>query len=124
MPKNLFFSSFLFVFIACIVFMTTSVHSAGIKERMADRIPAINSLKDQGVIGENNKGFLEYRTGDKPQSQLIADENKDRGLVYGAISRQQGASPTLVGERRANMIAEIGKPGHWFQKADGSWYKK
>ncbi len=124
MRKNLLFPSFLFVFVACTLFMAASVHSAGIKERMAARIPAINALKDQGVIGENNKGFLEYRTGSKPQPQLIADENSDRAMVYGAIAKQQGAPVTLVGERRASMIAQNGQAGQWFQKADGTWYKK
>jgi uncharacterized protein YdbL (DUF1318 family) len=124
MRNTLFFSTFFFIFIASTLFLTTSVQSAGIKERMAGRIPAINTLKAQGAIGENNKGFLEYRTGSKPQPQLVADENKDRAKVYGAISKQQGASAVLVGERRANMIAQKGKAGQWFQKPDGTWYKK
>jgi len=124
MRNNLLFSSFLFIFIACTLFMTATVHSAGIKERMADRIPAINALKDQGLVGENNKGFLEYRTGNKPQPQLIADENKDRAMVYGAISQKTGAPVGLVGERRANQIAENGQAGQWFQKPNGTWYKK
>ncbi len=124
MHKNLFFSSFLFVFIACMLFMVSSVHSADIKERMAGRIPAIDALKNQGVLGENSKGFLEYRTGSKPQQQLVADENNDRAKVYEAISRQQGAPAGLVGERRARMIEENGQAGQWFQKTDGTWYKK
>jgi uncharacterized protein YdbL (DUF1318 family) len=124
MHKNLLFSSLFFVFIACMVFIASSVHSADIKERMAARIPALEALKDQGLIGENSKGFLEYRTGSKPQQQLVAEENKDRALVYEAISKQQGAPVTLVGERRANMIVENGKAGQWFQKPDGTWYKK
>ena len=124
MRNTLFFSTFFLIFMACSLFLTTSVQSAGIKERMAGRIPAINTLKAQGAIGENNKGFLEYRTGSKPQPQLVADENKDRAKVYGAISKQQGASAVLVGERRANMIAQKGKAGQWFQKPDGTWYKK
>ncbi len=124
MHKNLFFSSFLFVLIACMMFISSSVHSAGIKERMAERIPVIDALKNQGVIGENNKGFLEYRTDNKPQQQLIAAENKDRALVYEAISRQQGAAVTLVGARRAKMIEENGQAGQWFEKPDGTWYEK
>lgn len=124
MHKNLLFPSFLFVFIACMLFMVSSIHSADIKERMAGRIPAIDTLKDQGVIGENSKGFLEYRTSSKPQQQLIAEENNDRAQVYEAISRQQGAPVGLVGERRAKMIAENGQAGQWFQKPDGTWYKK
>lgn len=104
--------------------MVTIGHSASIKEQMAARIPAINALKDQGVIGENNKGFLEYRSGGNQQQELIQAENADRAAVYKAIGINQGASPDLVGERRAKMIAENGQAGHWFQKADSSWYKK
>ena len=124
MHKNLFFSSFLLVFIACMMFIASTVHSADIKERMAARIPAIDAMKDQGIIGENSKGFLEYRTNSKPQQQLVNEENKDRALVYEAISQQQGAPAALVGQRRAKMIDENGQTGQWFQKPDGSWYKK
>lgn len=106
------------------MFIASTVHSADIKERMAARIPAIDALKDQGIIGENNQGFLEYRTADKPQQQLVMEENKDRAMVYGAISQQQGAPVALVGERRAKMIVDNGQAGQWFQKPDGSWYKK
>ncbi len=124
MRKNFFFISSLFILIACSLFVVTIGHSASIKEQMAARIPAINALKDQGSIGENNKGFLEYRTGDTPQQALVQAENADRAAVYSAIGRSQGAPPALVGERRAKMIAEIGQAGHWHQKPDGSWYKK
>ena len=93
MRKNFSFFSFLFVVIACSLFLATSIQAASIKDRMAGRIPAINSLKDQGTIGENNMGFLEYRTGSKPKQQLVADENKDRGAVYGAIAKKQGSRP-------------------------------
>lgn len=124
MRKNFFFISSLFIFIACSLFMVTIGHSASIKEQMAARIPAINALKDQGSIGENNKGFLEYRTGDTPQQDLVQGENADRATVYSAIGKSQGAPQALVGERRAKMIAENGPAGHWYQKPDGSWYKK
>jgi uncharacterized protein YdbL (DUF1318 family) len=124
MRKNFFFVNSLFIFIACSLFVVTISHSASIKEQMAARIPAINALKDQGVVGENNKGFLEYRSGGNQQQELIKAENTDRAAVYKAIGINQGASPVLVGERRAKMIAENGQAGHWFQKADSSWYKK
>lgn len=124
MRKNFFFLSSLFLFLAGFIFMTAIAHSASIKEQMAARIPAINALKDQGVIGENNKGFLEYLTANKPEQALVQAENTDRAAVYGAIGKNQGASPALVGERRAGMITENGQTGHWFQKPDGTWYKK
>lgn len=124
MYKNLFFFSFLLGIIACSLLLTTPVFSASVKDRMVARIPAINALKDQGAIGENNKGYLEYRSGNKPQQKTVNDENGDRGKVYGAIAKKQGAKAALVGQRRAQMIAQKGKKGHWFQKSDGSWYKK
>ena len=98
--------------------------AASIKDRMLARIPAINTLKDKGTIGENNRGFLEFRTADKSQQKLINDENKDRKSVYGAIAKKQQVDIALVGQRRAKQISAKGSKGHWFQKPDGTWYKK
>jgi uncharacterized protein YdbL (DUF1318 family) len=124
MRKNIFLFPFIFVFIACSLLVTVPAYSASIKDRMVSRIPAINALKDQGVLGENNKGLLEYRSSNKAQPGLVAGENKDRTAVYAAIGKKQNVSATLVAQRRAKMIANNGKSGHWFQKADGAWYKK
>ncbi len=122
--RRLRFSLFLAVFCCFFLVVAPTVHAASIKERMAARIPAITALKDKGTIGENNKGLLEFRTGDKGSAKLVAAENKDRSSVYAAIAKKQGASPALVGQRRAKMIADKGKKGHWYQKPDNSWYKK
>lgn len=98
--------------------------AASIKERMLARIPAINALKDKGAVGENNKGFLEFRTSDKSEQKLVAEENKDRKSVYGAIAKNQQVDIVLVGQRRAKQISAKGSKGHWFQNPDGTWYKK
>ncbi len=103
---------------------TLNGQAASVKERMLARIPAINALKDKGIIGENNKGFLEFRTGDKSQQQLISDENKDRRSVYAAIASKEKVDAALVGQRRAKQISAKGSKGHWFQKPDGAWHKK
>ncbi len=124
MYKNLLFVCSVTIFLISQILIADSGIAASVKDRMAARIPAINSLKDQGTIGENNRGYLEFRSGQKVQKNLVNDENKDRKLVYTAIAKKQKAKPGLVGKRRAKMIAENGKAGHWFQKGDGSWYKK
>jgi uncharacterized protein YdbL (DUF1318 family) len=98
--------------------------AASIKDRMVARVPAINSLKSQGLIGENNKGFLAFRTSQKVQQDVVQGENQDRKAVYGAIAKKQGADPVLVGQRRAKQIAGKGRGGQWFQRPDGKWYKK
>jgi uncharacterized protein YdbL (DUF1318 family) len=122
MQKNAFLLS-IFISLITVFLFVQAGFSASIKERMAERIPAITSLKDSGVVGENNKGYLEFR-GAKESEQLVQDENNDRSVVYEAIAKKQGAAADLVGTRRAKMIAENGKTGQWFQKNDGSWYKK
>lgn len=123
MRKNFFLFPSLFVIFACILLSLNSATAANIKDRMAARIPEINSLKDQGIVGENNKGILEFRAA-KKKADIVTAENKDRAKVYKAIAKKQGATPTLVGERRAKMIADKGRKGHQFQKPDGSWYTK
>ncbi len=94
-----------------------------IMARMKARLPEINKLKTQGIIGETKDGFIAFIK-DQQNSELLKAENSDRKKVYAAIGRQQGADPTLVGQRRALQIAKKAKPGTWLQNKDGKWYKK
>lgn len=96
-----------------------------IKARMKERLPTIVTLKADGLIGENNKGYLEFVPGAaKRDEDVISAENVDRKAVYGAIASQQGTTGELVGERRANQIGEQASPGEWIQDAAGKWSKK
>lgn len=96
-----------------------------IKARMQERLPAIVQMKADGIIGENNKGFLEFVPGAAKQDEgVVTAENKDRQMVYDAIAKQQATTADLVGERRAFQIAERAEPGEWLQDASGKWYKK
>lgn len=96
----------------------------GIKDRMLARLPVINALKAQGLVGENNQGFLEFRSGQKPDADVVSAENADRQEVYKAIATRQNATPAFVGQTRAAQIAEKESPGTWIQSADGTWKKK
>ena len=124
MVKKTAATPFILLFLITFFLSGSIAQSASIKERMASRIPAINALKAKGTIGENNKGFLEFRGKNQPQKDMINAENKDRLQVYKAIGKKQGASSALVGQRRAKAIAQKSKPGHWYQKSDGKWAKK
>ncbi len=95
-----------------------------IKQRMLDRLPQINSLKDKGIIGENNKGLLEFRTSDHSQAKLIKEENADRIEVYKYIAKKAGTTPEIVAKARAEKIAKKAPKGHWLQDKSGKWYKK
>lgn len=95
-----------------------------IKSRMLARLPGIEALKENGVIGEDKNGFLQFRKDAGDKQALVNAENADRGEIYKAIAAKQGVSAEVVGQRRALQIAELAKPGEWLQNADGKWYQK
>jgi uncharacterized protein YdbL (DUF1318 family) len=95
-----------------------------IKTRMKDRLPVILELKAKGIVGENNKGYLEFIGGKKEKADVVAAENEDRTTVYAAIAKQQGTTVELVGKRRALQISEKADAGDWLQDAAGNWYQK
>ena len=106
--------------------MVTDVYSASdsIKQRMISRLPVIKALKDQGIVGENNTGFLEFVGNRKEKTDVVAAENKDRKLVYEAIAKKQGTTTKVVGKHRAVQIAGKAQTGEWLQDANGKWYQK
>ena len=116
--------SILPVFILGILITNAYSSSKAIKQRMIDRLPVIKSLKAQGIIGEDNAGYLEFVGQKKEKADVIQAENKDRKLVYGAIAKQQGTTVELVGKHRAIQLANKAQPGEWLQDAQGKWYKK
>lgn len=112
------------VFILSILITNAYSSSKAIKQRMIERLPVIKSLKDQGLVGENNKGYLEFVGQKTDKADVIKAENKDRQLVYGAIAKQQDTTVELVGKHRAIQIANKARPGEWLQDAAGKWYQK
>ncbi|MBW2502906.1 MAG: YdbL family protein [Deltaproteobacteria bacterium] len=96
-----------------------------IKARMQERLPTIVQMKADNIIGENNKGYLEFVPGGSGRDEaVIKAENSDRQAVYSAIAKQQKTSAELVGERRAIQISERAKPGEWIQDKSGKWLRK
>jgi uncharacterized protein YdbL (DUF1318 family) len=104
--------------------VSASALAEDIKARMKTRLPFIQELKAKGVVGENNKGYLEFIGGQKESADVVAAENNDRETVYAAIAKQQGTTAELVGKRRALQIANRAKPGQWVQDASGNWLQK
>ena len=114
----------------CLLVLVTVCLAAGsaaaddIKARMKKRLPTINKLKAQGLLGENKNGILVYRSDNKPNKAVVDAENADRRKIYARIAKQQKVTVEHVGARRAIQIAKRAKPGTWLQKADGTWYQK
>lgn len=112
------------VLILAVLITNAYSSSKAIKQRMIERLPVIKSLKDKGIVGENNKGYLEFVGQKKEAADVIKAENKDRKLVYGAIAKQQGTTVEVVGQHRAIQLANRAQPGEWLQDAKGKWYQK
>ena len=105
--------------------VTLQAQDAALKARIEARLGNVNALKDRGVAGENNQGFLEARGGATGADQeIIGAENADRRAVYAAIAAQTKASPDQVGQKRAAQNASIARKGHWVQDASGAWRQK
>jgi uncharacterized protein YdbL (DUF1318 family) len=124
--KTKFFITMISFFLSIILITGASAFAGSdkIKARMKERLPVIAGLKSEGVIGENNKGYLEFIGGNQAKKNVINAENSDRKQVYTAIAKQQGTSVDLVGKRRAKQIAKKAKPGQWIQDQSGKWYQK
>lgn len=96
-----------------------------VKARMEQRQGAIDALKDRGVAGESNRGFLELRgTANAEEQKMISDENADRRSAYAFIASQTGTDADSVGRRRAQQIAIASKRGVWIQDPSGEWRQK
>jgi len=102
----------------------TAAFAEGIKDRMRGRLPELATLKAQGIIGENNKGYLEFVGKKIVKREIIEAENSDREKVYRSIAKQQGTTVEVVGSLRAGQIAENAKAGEWLQDKKGNWFRK
>jgi uncharacterized protein len=112
------------VLLVGLLFLSGTAGAQDIKARMKDRLPIINELKAKGIVGENNRGFLEFVGGQREKPEVVKAENEDRAVVYAAIAKQQGVSAELVGQRRAAQLRELANPGEWLQNEGGEWVKK
>lgn len=125
MKNNIFFVSISLSL--SVLLITGALAFAGsneIKARIKERLPVIDALKADGIIGENNRGYLEFIKNNKPKEDVVISENQDRKKVYSAIAKQQGTTADLVGKRRAKQITQRAKPGQWLQDGSGNWYQK
>ena len=113
---------------AALCVLTVSVlaeNATDIRRRMEQRLPQIDALKAQEVVGETNRGLLDERKpGVANAAGVVADENRDREAVYAYIAKETGSSADAVGRARAKQIAANSRAGVWVQDETGRWIKK
>ncbi|MFA5257230.1 MAG: YdbL family protein [Opitutales bacterium] len=99
--------------------------SPGIRQRMQERLPQIDAMKEEGRVGENNQGYLAVRGSlNADENAVLAAENSDRSEVYEAIAKRTGSDADTVGRERAKQIADRTASGVWVQDSSGRWSRK
>ena len=97
----------------------------GIKQRILQRVGAVDELKIKALLGENNKGLLEQRAMLAPaQTKVMNEENADRKALYAILAKRLGLSVTVVGQGRAESIRKKSAPKLWIQEPSGKWLQK
>lgn len=83
--------------------VTTSPLVEEIAVRMRARNSEVSAFKNQGCIGETNRGYVELRDCDAVKEaekrnqvqQIVSDENKDRKALYNEIARLNRDTPNV-----------------------------
>ena len=117
--------TFVFLFAFLIAGTAYGQNLSVIKAEMQKRQPKIEQLWKQGLVGEDNKGYLQKRGAlNSQQEALMKAENSDRKVVYAAIAKSTNSTPAKVGVQRARQISQRAAKGLWLQNEKGDWYKK
>lgn len=124
MRRNIHVMLLVFAMAASVALMPQDLWAQGIKERMKKRLPTIVRMKEKGIIGETNHGYLAYVSDQKPNREVVENENRDRKRIYAHIAQKQGTTLEKVEKLRAKQIAQNAEPGDYLQKPDGTWYRK
>lgn len=94
------------------------------------RVGEIQSLKNDGVIGEDRDGYLDMKKPPQDPKYLtyaqgiISAENSDRAALYLANAQTQSKPLELVERDYAQLWRDRAFPGEWVQKEDGTWTQK
>ncbi len=90
------------------------------------RFGELQSLKAQGIIGENRSGYVEALSQNASATAIVNAENADRKLIYRAIADQNnltGAIATIEAVF-ADVQRAKAQPGERVQLANGTWVTK
>jgi uncharacterized protein YdbL (DUF1318 family) len=95
-------------------------------ENRRARYEALKALKGRGLIGENNRGYLEVLSDQQDAKRLASEENRDRQTIYEAIAEQNDlrqASGTIE-KVFAQVQRDKAETGEMIQLENGQWAKK
>ncbi len=104
--------------------MTPAVEAA--LESRRNRFDQLAGFKAKGVVGENNKGYVEYLGGDDAAKALVEAENSDRRVIYQTIAEQNDLKDAIATIEKvfAQVQRDKAQSGEKIQAEDGQWGSK
>lgn len=105
--------------------MTPQVQAA--LDGRRQRYDQLQEYKQQGWLGENNRGLVEALNDSSSAKRLAVEENADRMTIYRAIVDQHQLGEKgldLVQQAFASVKRDKAKPGDYIQTAEGDWIQK
>ena len=104
--------------------MTPEVTAA--LENRRNRYDKLAELKQQGKVGENNRGYVEAFSDDGSVKRLVDVENRDRKIIYQTIAEQNNLKDAIGAIEKvfAQTQRDNAEPGDKIQAEDGRWTEK
>lgn len=104
--------------------MTPEVQQA--LENRRSRFDQLRDLKTQGIVGENNRGYIDVLQGDASAASLAEAENADRKIVYQTIAEQNSLEDQLdvIEKVFAQVQRDKAASGDNIQNDSGQWEQK
>lgn len=108
-------------------------------DEMKARLPQLNKLRDEGVVGETKQGLVTLRDKEKgaQYKPLIDGENRNRKVVITAMAKailkinkqpeDSAALNQVLGKAAASYAStrqEEAKAGWWVELPNGRWVQK
>ncbi len=86
----------------------------------------LTTVKAQGLVGEQNNGYLGLVKGDAPPDvkALVADVNGQRKAQFKQIAAKNGIAEDEAAKVFAREAAARTAPGNYIQNPSGGWVKK
>ncbi|MCA9401113.1 MAG: DUF1318 domain-containing protein [Candidatus Omnitrophica bacterium] len=104
--------------------MTPQVKSA--LEGRKGRYEQLKQFKKEGLIGENNKGYVQLMKEDAQADKIVRQENNDRKQIYETIAEQNGLKGAIgtIEKVFAAVQRDKADPGESIQLENGEWTTK
>ena len=91
-----------------------------------ERYEMLAAFKQQGVIGENNMGYVTLLKESSDAGGIVENENRDRKAIYAAIAEQNGLLSEMKSIEKvfAQVQRDKAASGVMIQLESGEWSAK